>query len=293
MNIDDLICASLSHWGMNGAKTEVIRDETYLNPVIKIIQDEHIYILKGIPEHNPEEAIIGCVSAHKYLSGKGIAPRIIPLSDGRLYAHDSGYWLYLVEFIDGRQAKPTPEDEYTLGKLARQLHSITDYDHEAWFSEDKSCFYEWYDDKPFKAEFDKTLDELCDFSKLDRCFIHTDLGPHNAMIRQDGSAVFIDLDDAGIGSKWIDLGLTFITWFVEKDDKMNLWYRFDLATAFLRGYYGDNIPREEYDLIWQGAMFTHIKYMKVFTYASEDDLWRILKFGVAQKEKLWAQLKTA
>lgn len=159
-------------------------------------------------------------------------------------------------------------------------------------SEDKQRFYAWFADKSFKPAFDKILDGLPDFRVLDRCLIHTDLGPHNVIVTPDNRLVLIDLDDAGLGSRHLDLGYPFICQFVEHDDEMNLTYRFDYALAFLRGYYEDEkIPRKEYNGLWDGAVYMQISYMKCYGSEAVDSLWKILEFGLAQKETLWDRYK--
>lgn len=47
--------------------------------------------------------------------------------------------------------------------------------------------------------------------------------------------------------------------------------------------------RNEYDLIWKGAVFMHISYMQTYGPYAVDSLWAILNYGMAQKEKLWEE----
>ena len=105
--------------------------------------------------------------------------------------------------------------------------------------------------------------------------------------------MLIDLDDAGIGSRFLDLGWPFIMQFVDfnhSTGEMN--YRFDLAQSFLRGYFGENeLSRKEYDLIFDGAIQMHISYMKSYGPDAVKDLWAILLFGMEQKEPLWEMLR--
>lgn len=133
------------------------------------------------------------------------------------------------------------------------------------------------------------LDAITDFEQLDQCFVHTDMGPHNTMLSKDDKVIFVDLDDAGIGSRYLDLGWPFIMQFVDFDhDTEEMSFRFDLALAFLKGYYGeDGLTREEYDLLFYGAEQMHISYMQVYGPYAVDSLWKILKYGIEQKEVLW------
>ena len=135
-------------------------------------------------------------------------------------------------------------------------------------------------------EISKTF---ADFEKLDQCFVHTDMGPHNAMLDKEGRVVFVDLDDSGIGSRYLDLGWPFIMQFVDfNHDTEEMSYRFDLAESFLRGYYGNGgVSREEYDLVFYGAEQMHISYMQTYGPYAVDSLWKILNYGIEQKETLW------
>jgi Ser/Thr protein kinase RdoA (MazF antagonist) len=248
------------------------------------------YILKGQPCSVLENTVKSNVNAHLFLGNQHkMAPRLYPTKTGACYISDHGYRFYLVEFIDGRQMEETTEDEYKIGQAARMLHDLQGYDVKSPAPQSKARFYTWFRDRSFVKEYDAILNEIPDFEKLDRCFVHTDIGPHNTVLRQDGKVMFIDLDDAGIGSRYLDIGWPFIMQFVHFDHgtgKMD--YRFDLAQSFLRGYFGEReISREAYDLIFYGAMQMHISYMQSYGPDAVEDLWKILLFGMAQKEPLW------
>ncbi|MBH1939461.1 aminoglycoside phosphotransferase family protein [Mobilitalea sibirica] len=283
----------LKNWGFQEVIIENQFHEDSSRQIFSFSVNNQRMLLKGIPDEISENVIKGNVSAHEYLGNqKHIAPDIIYTPDGNCYIHEDGFWFYVMEFVEGRPLEETVEDEYSLGKIARLVHSYTDYQYLSSLDADKKRFYEWFTDKEFKKEFDSILNQLPDFTKYDQCFIHTDLGPHNAMMRLNGQVILIDLDDSGIGSMHLDIGWAFIMQFVEYNrETEEMKYRFDLAMAFLQGYYeNEKISRNEYDLIWQGAIFMHISYMKVFGPYAVNPLWNILKYGMCQKDKLWDML---
>lgn len=290
MKKENKVLEALRNWGF--ADISIINQfhEESTRLTYQVMADGRQLLIKGLPAEKTEHVIIGNTLAQEYLGNqKGLAPKLIPTPEGAFYMKQDDYWFYVLEWIEGENLQETPEDEYDLAVLARKLHSLKDYEYPSAFDEDKQRFYEWFSDKPFKAEFDAILDALPDFGKLDRCLIHTDLGPHNSVRNKQGQVMLIDLDDAGIGSRFLDLGWPFIMQFVDfNHDTEEMNYRFDLATAFLQGYYGGEMPdKAEYDLLWQGAIYMHISYMQCYGPYAVDSLWKILKFGMEQKEALW------
>lgn len=281
---------ALAHWGITDFSVTERYHENTERILCRIETESHDYFLKGIPREKGETTVRGNVLAHEYLGNREhMAPAILYTNDGHSYIVQGDHWFYLMEYIEGRNLEETEADEYALGQLAARLHGIREYTYPSSLNQDKSRFYGWFPEKAFKAEFDRILDGLPDFSSHEQCFIHSDLGPHNAMRRDSGEVVFIDLDDAGIGSRYLDLGWAFIMQFVDFNHQTGeMRYRFDLALTFLRGYYGEKaLTRAEYELIWQGAVYMHISYMQVYGPDAVDSLWAILQYGMAQKEELW------
>ncbi len=270
---------------------QIHKDTERLIYVLK--SNERKVLLRGLPNYISEDVIQGNTRAQEYLGNqKGIAPMLIKSSDGRGYIQYGGYWFYLLDYLEGCNLEETEEDEKQLGRLLKEVHSFSDYQYASHLNEDKSRFYCWFREKPFKKEFDKILDDIPDFNSYDRCFIHSDVGPHNSIRTVDGRIVLIDLDDSGIGSRYLDLGWPFIMQFVDfNHDTKEMRYRFDLAIAFIKGYYGERRPdKKEYDLLWQGAIYMHISYMQTYGSDAVDSLWKILNFGMEQKETLWEMI---
>ena len=284
----------LAHWDLEAPGIGEQFNKDSGRPIYKVTAKSGGYLLKGLPSGTPEAVIQGNVQAHLFLGNEhGLAPVLYPTKSGDRYVNDMGYRFYLMEFIAGRQMEETPEDEYKLGQATRKMHLLQGYNVKSPLTQSKERYYTWFRNHAFVEEFDGILDAIPNFEELDQCFVHTDIGPHNAMVRTNGEAVFIDLDDSGIGSRYLDLGWPFIMQFVDfNHETEEMRYRFDLAEAFLRGYYGgEGISREEYDLVFQGAVQMHISYMQNYGPYAVDSLWKILRFGMEQKEALWEMIR--
>lgn len=291
-----MIEAVLKNWELTAPEIREQFHQETSRLIFRIKADGRDYLLKGQPHSVPEATVKSNIQAQLFLGNEnGLAPRLYSAKTGEYYVSEQGYWFYLMEFIGGRQMEETPEDEYRIGQAAKKLHTLQGYGINSPFSQSKTRFYTWFRDRSFVKEFDAILDSLPDFGTLDQCFVHTDIGPHNTMLRQNGEVVFIDLDDAGIGSRYLDLGWPFIMQFVDFDHATGgMHYRFDLAQSFLRGYFGENeLSRKEYDLIFDGAVWMHISYMKSYGPDAVKDLWAILLFGMEQKEPLWEMLQNS
>ena len=285
----------LQNWDIDNPSICEQYNEDSERLIFRIHTDRSDYILKGLPCSTSESTIKSNVQAHIFLGNENcLAPKIYQEKNGAYYMRVNSFWFYLIEYIDGRKMEETPEDEYKIAQVTRRLHSLSDYSIKSPMTQSKMRYYTWFRNLEFVKEFDNILDSLPDFEKLDQCFVHTDIGPHNTMMKKNGDVVFIDLDDSGYGSRYLDLGWPFIMQFVDyNDDTEKMDYRFDLAKSFLKGYFGDDpILREEYDRIFDGAIQMHISYMQSYGPYAVDSLWKILKFGIEQKEKLWSKIQS-
>jgi Ser/Thr protein kinase RdoA (MazF antagonist) len=263
--------------------------------VFKVKTEKSIIIIKGQPINVQESSIVSTIRAHEYLGNmKGIAPKLYYLVDGSAFYKDTEYYFFVMEFINGRQVQDTVDDEFLLGQAAARLHSLTDYNYHCPFNinDDIKQFKDWYVNRDWKSTFDDIIMGLPDFYQYRQCFIHSDIGPNNTIIDECGKVIFIDLDDSGIGPQFIDLGLPFISRFVEYNKQtQEIYYKLEIAKAFLDGYCSvRSLSMKDYDLIWSGAVFTHIYNMQWFGEDAADSLWKKLIFGLEQKDRLWRSL---
>lgn len=284
----------LQNWGICHA--DILENfETHKDKIVcKIKTEIGTVVLKAQPANSKEEFITGNITAHEFLGNlHHMAPKILYRPDGTAFWKNEDYYFYLMEFIEGRKAQETLEDERLLGHASAQLHQLSGYQRKSTY-DTKAIIKQakdWFSEYTWKAEFDEILTTLPDFDKYKQCFIHTDIGPHNAIVRNN-SIVFIDLDYAGIGSPYIDLGWPFIMQFVNYNRQtQEMKYEFELAKAFLEGYISLNpLTRFEYDLIWHGAVLMHISNMKCYGKEAEQPLWDILQFGMKSKDELYRMI---
>jgi len=250
--------------------------------------DQGPYILKGLPLSTEPSLLANNLRAQEALSDHDLAPEIIKTNQGQLYIKTDHHYLFLMAYLDGENLQANGEDEYKLGQATRRLHSQVVIDHASnLYSLDRLNTYKsWFEDQAFKPAYDVILEDLPDFNQTQQAFIHTDIGPHNAKFNSQGQVYFIDLDDAGMGPLYLDLGWPFIMQFVDYN-KANgqMTYQLEAALGFLRGYYMDQaIPEDQYKLIWQGATYMHVSYMKTYGPEAVEALWKILQYGLDQKD---------
>jgi len=290
----DIIKIIKENWGYNHAEVIEEFDVCDGRIVCRIRTESADVVLKGISNRIDEKVIRSNAKAHEYLGNEnGLAPSLLSLPDDSLYIHKNEYYFYLMTFIDGRQLQETDVDEFLLGKATKQMHQLHDpCEKSSLYTPNKIKEYRsWFKEHDFKKQYNSILDALPDFSTYDQCFIHTDIGPHNARYNKDGEVVFVDLDDAGYGPKYLDLGWPFIMQFVDYNKSTGeMKYQYDLAVAFLSGYFDDGtIDKQTYDRIWEGAIYMHVSYMKTFGPEAVIPLWNILDFGMNQKDKLYEE----
>jgi len=288
----DIIEIIKENWGFEHAEVVEEYDVCGGRIVCRIRTESSEVVLKGIPNTIDKNVIESNTKAHEYLGNiNGLAPSLLSLPDDSPYILHDKHYFYLMTFVDGRQLQETVEDEYLLGKATKLMHQLHGHCVVSSLYTPKKIkeYRSWFEEHDFKEQYNSIIDTLPDFEMSDQCFIHTDIGPHNARYNKDGEVVFVDLDDAGYGPKYLDLGWPFIMQFVDYNKSTGeMKYQFELAVAFLSGYFDERtIDKETYDRIWEGATYMHVSYMKTFGPEAVEPLWNILNFGMNQKDKLY------
>ena len=258
--------------------------------VCHVHADDREYVLKAHPAETEEMLIQSAVTSLGYLYTHGIrVPAVLKSYDGKLYIKTSEYYIYIMDYIAGRQCHADKQDEFALGKALTQLHRITDFEKYADLPMENhyELLRSRFSQYSFKEKYDTLIEMLPDFREGRQTFIHSDIGPHNAIMDQQGEVVFIDLDGTGKGSPYVDLGYPLITQFVQYDQFGQLYFDEENARAFYDGYRSVvPISPQEAELIFQGALYMQILYMPDYGEEHVWGMWRKVEYAIKNKELL-------
>lgn len=203
--------------------------------VYEVRDDNARYILKRAGPSKNSTAVMKDAEVFVFLNEAGFpAPTLIKTVDGATYAEEDTSLFYLLSYIDGSEPDRNVVDYAGLGELTARLHTLEGYGNETEFTAAAEVprmikRAERFDIDPRYIEL---VNDLPDFSALPKCLIHTDIGAQNALKEASGQIVLIDWDDAGIGTRILDLGFPLICDFVSKD----LVFDADRARAFYSSY---------------------------------------------------------
>lgn len=282
-------------WPLTGVKLGGLQESSGAD-VYRLHTNQGPFMLKLL------RASLGSEQADRYLfvlrfleNGDFPVPKVLAARDGQLSVNWEGRRIYIMEYIEGRALAENEREEHELGRMAARLHKITDYPyHTSLVSKDTllSCLR----GHKIKAEYDRLLLSLPDFSKDKQVLIHTDLCPANAIWTPQGQVVLIDLDDAGMGPRSLDLGYPLICQFIDYEGRLyrrppekgaKLYFKQDIAKAFYTGSFADAAPgREEKEFIFSGAVYRMLEDLAYLPPEALDFRWQHLLYALEIKERL-------
>ncbi|MBI4232039.1 phosphotransferase, partial [Candidatus Peregrinibacteria bacterium] len=207
-------------------------------------------------------------------------PVLLKTRGGSNYQNIDGRFVYVMERIDGEAPERTPGNWARLGEIAAELHNISNYPLKTLFTveSEKQKFREIAANLSFEEEYMKLVESLPAFTALSTSLIHTDIGPHNAVQKPDGTIILTDLDDVGVGPTILDLGFPLICHFVTHEPE----FEKEKATAFYDAYFAKRtLPNRERVLIFDAGLFFALLYVP---YGDIEKNWQRIKFAVENRE---------
>lgn len=288
-------CTLQDQWGLRDVRIAGKIESKGSRSIYIVECCEGKFALKQFAPSLPEASIRQYTHALLHMQGRGLklSPSICTTMGAELYVRHDDTFLYLMEFVEGEPLRETPEDEYDLGQASALLHTIADYPHESGLNvkERIAGMYDRFHDYPFKREYDRIVDDLPDFESYRQSFIHTDIGPHNAMRADDGRIVFLDFDDAGSGSPLIDAGYPLICQFVRFQEDGSIRFDSANAKAFYAGYLSQmTLSEREKEIVFDGAVFMQLMYMPCYGDEGVLPMWKLLQYALEHKEELLASI---
>lgn len=270
-------------WGLHGVRLVRILQNFDERTVSLIKSREGEYVFKTAPAWKNRRGVKKDTDVFDALVKKGFchAPKLIKTKRDTTFLQKGKKFFYLLEYVDGQSPKRTAATYAALGRIAAELHSVKrfpfhgDFDPAKILVDLRGESYKY----SFGEEYRTIIRQLPNFSKLKQSLIHTDIAPSNAIQKLNGDIVFVDWDDAGIGSTAIDLGSVLNEIILEDTS-------FSAANlrAFYESYFSHvKYPKKELPYIFDGCLFFALMYMK---HGDTSKRWKRIKWLIANRTQL-------
>src|SRR6266702_1933402 len=239
-----------------------------------ITSNEGDFILKAADESKGAAAVERDISIFEFLERHQFpAQKLLLTKTGKPFIENDGRYWYMLSYVEGEHPTRTPDNFRQLGELTAQLHSLEDYTIQTsfTFAKEMELMRERAIAQHAPEKYLQLVNQLPDLSTFPTALIHTDIGMNNAIQDHSGQIYFIDWDDAGIGTRILDICFPLICGFLSED----LHFEADNARAFYQGYLTHaNLTDEERAHLFDAALF----YVLMYTMDDKDFL----------KKALWA-----
>ncbi len=179
--------------------------------------------------------------------------------------HGEGYgminesYAYVYDWIEGLDAESTVETFEKLGDMMGRLHTIPEpyaFRSDFILKNEVQKLRSAAVAKGIDQKYRDLLSSIRDVDHLPQGMIHTDIGPHNALQRPDGTILIIDWEDAGLGPLIVDIG-----WELEQCLSDTSVFEIEKAKAFLQAYQAHRkLTLEEINHTYDVALFFAFLY---------------------------------
>lgn len=269
-------------WSLRDVKIEKILQQKAGRLVCKISSKEGSFVFKSHSMNKTEGAVKTETDIFNFLNEKEFTniPKLLKTKSSKNYQEFKGKLIYIMEYVEGKTPTDTKETWGKFGEIAAKLHKTSGYFQESDFNikleieELKKIAVQF----PFQDEYEKILINLPDFEASTKSLIHTDIGPHNAVQKDNGLIILVDWDNSGLGTTILDLGFPLICSFVTKD----LIFEKEKAQAFYSAYFSkNNLTEEEKGLIFDAGILFALIYLP---YGDVDKNWEKIKYSISNKK---------
>lgn len=221
-------------------------------------------------------------------AGFGHVPALVKTRAGRNYQVIGDYPVIILELIEGAEPVRTPENCRLLGEITGALHTIEGYPHSYLFTVADVIpeMLEIAKTLRFGQEYARIVKMLPDFEDLPVALIHGEI-VGNCVQGSNGRIVIVDWDEAGIGTRILDLGSPLFTVFLSED----LDWEGECARGFYEGYFSQvRLDDREIGCIYDVGLFYALRYI---IYGNTEKRWERIQFALRNREWLESVVRDA
>jgi len=258
--------------------------------VYKVRADEGVFIFKIADPAKSEATVLKDTQILRFFEGVDYpAPRLLLSREGTNYMLHDGKCIYALSYLEGNEPESNKENYAKLGEVTARLHSLQGYTIPTDFTTEVEIPTMLARAKKFNmnAHYTELVKALPDFSRFPTCLIHTDIGSHNSIQLPNGEIVLVDWDDAGIGTRILDLGFPLICDFVTKE----LVFEKDRAKAFYGAYCSIiTLTDEEKGHLFDAGLFYALSYTIFDDSGIVEGQWRKVLWAIEHKDEILTAL---
>ncbi|HKR81380.1 MAG TPA: phosphotransferase [Candidatus Saccharimonadales bacterium] len=285
MNIDYIS----QNWPLTNPTIELLK-KSGERTVYKVIADEGTFIFKIADPSKSEATVLKDTQILRFFEEVNYpAPQLLLSRSGTNYVLHEGKCVYAISYLEGNEPENNKENYAKLGEVMARLHSLQGYTIPTDFTAEVEIPTMLARAKKFNmdAHYIELVKALPDFSRFPTCLIHTDIGSHNSIQLTTGEIVLVDWDDAGIGTRILDLGFPLICDFVTKD----LRFEKDRAEAFYKAYCSIiTLTDEEKAHLFDAGLFYALSYTIFDDSGIVEGQWRKVLWAIEHKNEILSAL---
>ncbi len=276
-------------WDLGNVTQEKVLQENTDRLVVLLNSDRGKLVAKVASPWKNAEALEKDTVVFDFLNEQNFShiPKLLPTKEGKKFAEIDGRFVYLMEYVEGKNPEATVETYQKLGAIVAELHSVKNYPYKTDFDPKviiATNFPENAKKLAFGEEYLKIAATLPDFSVSPQALIHTEIAPRNTVERTDGSLVLIDWDDVGVGPTVLDLGYPLLSQFTTED----LELKPELSRAFYESYLmRRGISKEEKQTLFSASLFFALMYI---IYGDTAKRWERVKWVLKNREQIEAMI---
>jgi Ser/Thr protein kinase RdoA (MazF antagonist) len=279
-----------AHWPLTGVSLGDVLQRFDERSVSLVLSREGRFVAKICDQwHSVQEA-----ERHTFVfdflqeAGFEHVPAILKTKAGRSVQWIDGYPVCILEFIEGAEPPLTRENGRFLGEVTAKLHAIGGYPYDYLFTVADVIpeMVQIAETLSFGRDYGRLVRSLPDFGALPRALIHGEI-VGNCLQTPGGRLVAVDWDEAGNGTRVLDLGHPLIQVFLSED----LEWDEPSARGFYEGYFS-RMALEEFEIerVFDAGLFYALRYI---IYGNTAKRWKRIRFALRNRDMLEAVVRDA